>query len=324
MTMARIGCAGILVKDTFCGPLKTLPVPGELVAIEAFKTRVGGCAANVAIDLRKQSQTVELVGCIGQDAAGAYLVKELQAAQVNCDQLAYIEEYPTSETVILLVAGEDRRYLHSFGANRAFKVSDIHRDWVAALDLFYLGGLFAMPGIVVDELIALLAFAREQKVITVVDVVLPTNFKRAAEMERLLPHVDWFLPNDAEAAALTGKVNPIEAIRTFRAWGGHDIILTLGDEGAVAVFEDECWRANAHPGQMVDPSGAGDAFASGLITGIAKGWAFPQSLRYASLLGASATWMVGTTDGVLTGAQAERSIAEHPVKVRKITPKTKR
>jgi sugar/nucleoside kinase (ribokinase family) len=319
MTMARIGCAGILVKDTFCGPLKTLPVPGELVAIEAFKTRVGGCAANVAIDLRKQSQTVELVGCIGQDAAGAYLVKELQAAQVNCDQLAYIEEHPTSETVILLVAGEDRRYLHSFGANRAFKVSDIHRDWVAALDLFYLGGLFAMPAIAADELIALLAFAREQKVITVVDVVLPTNFKRAAEMERLLPHVDWFLPNDAEAAALTGKVDPLEAIRTFRSWGGHDIIVTLGDQGAVAVFEDECWRANAHPGQMVDPSGAGDAFASGLMTGIAKGWAFPKSLQYASLLGASATWMVGTTDGVLTGAQAERIIAENPVKVHKIT-----
>jgi sugar/nucleoside kinase (ribokinase family) len=324
MIMARIGCAGILVKDTFCGPLKTLPVPGELVAIEAFKTRVGGCAANVAIDLRKQSQTVELVGCIGQDAAGAYLVKELQAAQVNCDQLAYIEEHPTSETVILLVAGEDRRYLHSFGANRAFKVSDIHRDWVAALDLFYLGGLFAMPGIVADELIALLAFAREQKVITVVDVVLPTDFKLAAEMARLLPHVDWFLPNDAEAAVLTGKVDPLEAIRSFRSWGGHDIIVTLGDQGAVAVFGDDCWRANAYPGQMVDPSGAGDAFASGLITGIAKGWAFPQSLQYASLLGASATWMVGTTDGVLTGTQAERIIAEYPVKVHKITPKTKR
>jgi sugar/nucleoside kinase (ribokinase family) len=319
MTMARIGCAGILVKDTFCGPLKTLPAPGELVAIEAFKTSVGGCAANVAIDLRKQSQTVELVGCIGQDAAGAYLVKELQAAQVNCDQLAYTAEYPTSETVILLVEGQDRRYLHSFGANRAFKVSDIHREWVAALDLFYLGGLFAMPGIVVDELIALLAFAREQKVITVVDVVLPTDFQRAAEMERLLPHVDWFLPNDTEAAALTGRADPLEAIQTFRRWGGHDIIVTLGDQGAVAVFGNEYWRSFAHPGQIVDPSGAGDAFASGLITGIAKGWAFSRSLQYASLLGASATWMVGTTDGVLTEAHAERTMAEEPVTTQKVT-----
>jgi sugar/nucleoside kinase (ribokinase family) len=68
---------------------------------------------------------------------------------------------------------------------------------------------------------------------------------------------------------------------------------------------------------MVDPSGAGDAFASGLITGIAKGWAFPKSLQYASLLGASATWMVGTTDGVLTGAQAERTMAEEAITVHK-------
>jgi fructose-1-phosphate kinase PfkB-like protein len=70
---------------------------------------------------------------------------------------------------------------------------------------------------------------------------------------------------------------------------------------------------------VIDPSGAGDAFASGLITGIAKGWAFPQSLQYASLLGASATWMIGTTDGVLTGAQAERTMAEEPVTIHKVS-----
>ena len=88
-------------------------------------------------------------------------------------------------------------------------------------------------------------------------------------------------------------------------------------KGSVAVFGNECWRCQTYPGQVVDPSGAGDAFASGLITGIANGWAFPRSLQYASLLGASATWMVGTTDGVLTEAQAERTIAEEPVTISK-------
>jgi sugar/nucleoside kinase (ribokinase family) len=315
MRMARIGCAGILVKDTFCGPLKALPAQGELVAIESFKTKAGGCAANVAIDLRKQNQAVELVGCIGQDAAGAYLVKELEVAQVNCDQLAYTDEYPTSETVILLVEGEDRRYLHSFGANQAFRVSDIDRDWVATLDLLYLGGLFAMPGMIAEELGALLAFAREQKVITVVDVVLPTGFQRPREFKKLLPHIDWFLPNDAEAAVLTGKASPLEAIQVLRSWGAREIIVTLGEEGSVAVFGNECWRCQAYPGQAVDPSGAGDAFASGLIAGIVNDWAFSRCLPYASLLGASATWMVGTTDGVITEAQAMRIMAEEPLTI---------
>jgi sugar/nucleoside kinase (ribokinase family) len=320
MTMARIGCAGILVKDTFCGPLQSLPAAGELLAIDAFKTKAGGCAANVAIDLRKQNQAVELAGCIGQDAAGAYLVKELQSAEVDCSRLTYTNEYPTSETVILLVEGEDRRYLHSFGANRAFKVSDIDRDWVATLDLFYLGGLFAMPGIVADELGALLAFCRAQEVITVVDVVLPANFQPTREVEKLLPEIDWFLPNDAEAAALTGKANPVEAIRVFRNWGGREIIVTLGEQGSVAALGNECWRCLAYPGRTVDPSGAGDAFGSGLIAGIANGWPSTRSLQYASLLGASATWMVGTTDGVITEAQAERIMAEQPVAISREYP----
>ena len=139
-------------------------------------------------------------------------------------------------------------------------------------------------------------------------------------VERLLPHIDWFLPNDAEAAALTGEADPLEAIRVFRSWGGRDIVVTLGDRGAIAVFGNEYWRCNAYPGQTVDPSGAGDAFASGLITGIANGWAFSRSLQYASVLGASATRMVGTTDGVFTAAQAEQIIAEQPVTVSRDLP----
>jgi sugar/nucleoside kinase (ribokinase family) len=321
--MAQIGCAGILVKDTFCGPVQALPRPGELVAIDAIRTRAGGCAANVAIDLRKQGLPVDLVGCVGRDAAGETLANELQAAQVNCDQLIYTTQYPTSETVILLVEREDRRYLHTFGANRAFTVSQIDRDWLAELDVFYLGGLFALPGIVTDELLTLLTFCREKKVITVVDVVLPTNFKRAAEMEKLLPYIDWFLPNDAEAAVLSGQADPLKAICIFRSWGAESLVVTLGERGAIGFRRDECWRCGAYPWQIVDPSGAGDAFASGLITGITKGWDFPSTLVYASALGASATRSVGTTDGVLANVEAEQLVTEQPVTVsREYLPNT--
>jgi sugar/nucleoside kinase (ribokinase family) len=313
--MAQVGSAGILVKDTFCGPLPALPCPGELVAVDAIRTKAGGCAANVAIDLRKQNLAVDLVGCIGQDAAGETLLKELRAAQVNCDQVVYTTKYPTSETVILLVEGEDRRYLHAFGANQAFTVNHIDRDWLAQLKVFYLGGLFAMPGIVTDELLALLLFCREQKVVTVIDVVLPTNFNRAAELRKLLPTVDWFLPNDAEAAALTGQTDPLKAIRVFQGWGANGLVVTLGERGAVGALADECWRCEAYLGQTIDPSGAGDAFASGLIAGIVNDWEIAPSLVYASALGASATSAVGTTDGVFTNEEAHRLVTEQPIAV---------
>ncbi|HXM02215.1 MAG TPA: carbohydrate kinase family protein [Chthoniobacterales bacterium] len=311
--MKRIGCGGILVKDTFCGPFPGLPRPGELVAVDAIKTKAGGCAANVAIDLCKQGLAVDLVGCLGRDAAGETLVKALQTAGVNCDRLIYTPDYPTSETIILLVKGEDRRYIHTFGANQAFSVYHLDGNWLAGLDLFYLGGLFAMPGIQLDELLTLLHFCREHEVVTVVDVVLPKGFVYAPEVQDLLPYIDWFLPNDAEAAVLTGRNDPWEAMQVLRSWGAKGLVITMGEHGSLGVQGDECWRCASYPWQPVDPSGAGDAFASGLITGIAKGWDFPRVLRYATALGASATRAIGTTDGVLTATETERLIDQQPL-----------
>jgi sugar/nucleoside kinase (ribokinase family) len=311
--MKRIGCGGILVKDTFCGPFPALPCPGELVAVDTIKTKAGGCAANVAIDLRKQDLSVDLVGCVGRDATGETLVKALQIAGVNCDRLVHTPSYPTSETIILLVEGEDRRYIHTFGANQEFSVYHIDGDWLAELDLFYLGGLFAMPGIQLDELLTLLQFCREHEVVTVVDVVLPRGFVYAPEVQNLLPHIDWFLPNAGEAAVLTGRSDPWEAMQVLRSWGGNGLVITLGEHGSLGVRGDECWRCGSYPWQTVDPSGAGDAFASGLITGIVNGWEFPRSLMYAGALGSSATRAIGTTDSVLTAAEAMRLIDQQPL-----------
>jgi sugar/nucleoside kinase (ribokinase family) len=310
--VARIGCAGILVKDTFCGPLKALPSPGELLAIAPLRIRAGGCAANVALDLRKQDLEVEVVGCIGRDPAGEVLLDVLKTSGVHCGRILYTDRHPTSETVILLVEGEDRRYLHSFGANQEFSIRNIDRSWLGELSVFYLGGLFAMPGIDPDELGELLADCRSRNITTVVDVVVPANFSNQAELKKLLPTIDWFLPNDTEAGVLSGQSDPIEAIRLFRAWGANGVIVTLGERGAFAAMGNECWRCCAYPGPCVDPSGAGDAFAAGVIAGVRERWDLPRTLAFASLLGASATRAIGTTEAVFTRREAEQILTASP------------
>src|SRR5580692_3501159 len=110
--MKRIGCGGILVKDTFCGPFPALPRPGELVALDSIKTRAGGCAANVAIDLSKQGLSVDLVGCLGRDASGETLVNALQAASVNCARPIHAPEYPTTDTILYQLQADQRLYIH--------------------------------------------------------------------------------------------------------------------------------------------------------------------------------------------------------------------
>jgi sugar/nucleoside kinase (ribokinase family) len=193
------------------------------------------------------------------------------------------------------------------------------REWLAGLKVFYLGGLLALPGLRTDELLDALRFCRANGVATVADVVVPQGARGAMQsVLPLLPEIDYILPNDDEAAELTGTTDPLAQVRTLLSCGAGNVIVTHGAAGAVAGSResDTLWRINAYPVEaVIDPSGAGDAFASGVVTGILRRWEMDQTLRYAAALGASATRAVGTTDGVFTAAEAERFVAAHPLPV---------
>ena len=310
-----VGCAGILVSDTFCGPMQELPREGQLLAVDTLPTKAGGCAANVAIDLTKQKIAVEIAGCLGNDPSARVLLASLEEYGVNAGRIVYSENLPTSKTVILLVAGQDRRYIHSFGANAAFTVRDIDRDWVQRLNVFYLGGLFLMPAFDPGEFLNLLRFCRSKGVITVVDVVIPQNSILPADLKALLSEIDYFLPNEDEAQRMTGLSDPLEQLRAMLGWGGNTIVITRGKQGVLVGRGQQYWQAGIYPMEPLDPSGSGDAFAAGVITGVVHGWDLPKMIRYASALGSSAIRALGTTDGVFTSVQAEEFIHKNHLEI---------
>ncbi len=313
--MAEVGCAGILVSDTFCGPMEELPREGHLLAVDDLPTKAGGCAANVAIDLAKQGVAVDIAGCLGNDPSARVLLASLAEHQVGCDRIVYSGSLPTSKTVILLVAGQDRRYIHSFGANAAFSVAHIDRAWVKSLKVLYIGGLFLMPSFRMADLLGLLEFCRANQVTTVVDVVIPQNVQVSADLAPLLWLADYFLPNDDEAFLLTGCKDPQDQLRALMKMGGSTVFVTLGRDGVLAGQGKRCWQAGIYPMNLVDPSGSGDAFAAGVVLGALRGWDLPTTIRYASALGASAIHALGTTDGVFQGDQARAFLADHPLDV---------
>jgi len=317
--MADVGCAGILVADTLCGPIERLPHEGELLAIDEMPLKVGGCAANVAIDLAKQGIATDVCGCLGNDASAGVVLHSLESTGVGCNQVRRLDSHPTSKTIILLVEGQDRRYLHSFGANAAFDVGQIRREWIDSLKVFYVGGLFAMPAIGTDELAELLSYCRGRGIVTVVDVVVPHDHNGLEELRPLLPHIDFFLPNDDEAQRLTGLADVDRQIETFLSHGVGTVVITRGPDGSIAARDQERWRAEAYHVKSIDPSGSGDAFDAGIITGILRRWDMARTLRFAAALGASATTAIGTTDGVFTPDEAEAFLNEHALGVEHYT-----
>jgi sugar/nucleoside kinase (ribokinase family) len=217
--------------------------------------------------------------------------------------------------VILLIDGQDRRYLHVPGANRAFTTDHIPRDWLSKLKVFYLGGLFALPAIHPESLLDLLKFCRSAKVLTVVDVVVPRGLSGMDHLAPLLPYIDVFVPNEDEARAFTGAIDAFDQLEHFNGAGANTVIITRGGQGSVASEAGRVWHCGSYQMKAVDPSGSGDAFTSGVIRGLLQGWELPMTLRYASAIGASATRAAGTTDSVFSALEAETFMKDHALTV---------
>lgn len=311
--MFEVGCAGIVVADTFCGPMESIPPAGQLLAIDEMLSTVGGCAANVASALGRQNVKTGVVGCVGDDHGANIILGELESRGVDFAQVKTTSDYPTSQTVVLVVEGEDRRFIHVFGANRAFSVDQIDRDWVATLKALYIGGLFLMPNFHCEPLADLFSFCRKNGVVTILDVVVPKDTRDFPGLELCLAETDYFMPNDDESAVITGKTDPVEQARCFQELGVGTTIITLGEKGAIALQGSNLWRSGVYGISVVDQSGCGDAFVGGFIAAMLSGADVPQMLTHASAVGASCARAVGCYDGIFTATEAEAFISENQI-----------
>ena len=112
-----IVCVGILVADVLSSPIESVPAAGELRLTERIFMNIGGCAANAAVDLQRLGRGVTVVGKVGKDLFGDFVVQELQRHGIDVSAVKKSETHSTSATQIVNVRGQDRRFIHTFGAN---------------------------------------------------------------------------------------------------------------------------------------------------------------------------------------------------------------
>jgi sugar/nucleoside kinase (ribokinase family) len=317
MQPSSVICAGILVADVFVPPLKRLPQVGELVVTEDFLVQPGGCAANTAISLAKLGVLVGVAGKVGNDLFGDAVDHELRARGVRTEMVQRSASHGTSKTVILPVIGADRRYIHTIGANADFTSSDIDASLAAQAEVFALGGYFVLPAFNSEGSAALLATLKQRGVRTVLDVVIPATEHPPTldDLRPVLRYVDVFTPNDVEAAMLTGETDPEKQARLFLDAGCTIAVITRGSDGALLMSASQVLEMTAAPVEVVDMSGAGDAFVAGFIMGLLAHWSLEETLRYACLIGASACTRLGCAEGVFTRPEADAYLQAHRLPV---------
>ena len=314
MSRPSVLCLGVLVADIFVPPLERLPAAGELVSTGEFLVQPGGCAANVALGLTALGVPVAVSGRVGQDTFGELLVGDLLKRGIDTSAVVRTAGAHTSTTVILPVTGDDRRYIHSFGANAAFSAQDVPQDLLAAAKVIYVGGYLMLPALAQGPLVALLKQARGRGATIVLDVAVPAGSPPPlASLESLLPLADYFVPNVDEARAITGEQEPRKQADRLMASGAQRVLIKLGDRGTYVRSAGHEFEMPAPAVNAVEPSGAGDAFAAGLIVGIQERWEIERMVRFANVTGASACTALGSWNGVFSRAQADDFLGRNPL-----------
>jgi len=308
-----ISTLGLHIVDLLGRPVTEIP-PGQGIAFldEIRMTPAGTCAAT-AMNLAKLGLRTVTFGLVGDDELGAWLRAGLAGHGVDVTHLRSTPAAPTSATMLPIRPNGERPALHVRGANALFDETVLDWEEIATTSHLHVGGTSLLPRIDGDGTARILARARELGLTTSLDLI----FDPAQDYEELLgrcyPHLDYFLPNEEDALAISGAEDRESAAQYFLDRGVRNVAITLGADGALYAGEhEEPFIVPAPEVRVVDTTGCGDAFSSGLIAGVVTG----EPIRRSMALGVACGSLVATglgSDAGITTIKALLEFLEHTV-----------
>ncbi|WP_203965857.1 carbohydrate kinase family protein [Actinocatenispora thailandica] len=254
----------------------------------------GGSAANTATWLAGTGTPVTLIGAVGADAAGAARLAELSAAGVRP---AVARVAAATGAIVVLSDPQERTMLCDRGANQLLPVAHATaavRDAGDAVHLHLSAYPLFDPGSAPAALAALDA-ARQAGLTVSVDAASAGPLAAAGSAAHdWLRGADLLFANLDEARVLVGDptADPADAARELTGLA-RSVVVKLGAAGAIRADGDRLLRAEAVPVDAVDPTGAGDAFAAGLLAAELAGADPLAALRAGAALGARAVSQLG-------------------------------
>lgn len=288
-----------------------LPGPGETVLGSQVVVRPGGKGANQAVAASRLGVPTTMFAAVGADAFGEQVLGALADEGVR-DRVTRVARASTGLATVAVAATGENCIVVAPGAN-------------ARLDEAALGGLDAScaPGDVLAmqleiPLPSCLAAARTARARGARVVLNAAPLPKPGEpvFLDLLRQVDVLILNEGEALELAGQAG----IATGQDWpalagalcrlGPGACVVTLGERGAVAASAAGTWRQPCLPAEVVDTTGAGDAFCGALVAAFAQGYELPAALRRGCAAGSAATTRLGAQSALPTRAELDRLLGE--------------
>ena len=267
---------------TYC---RRVPDEGETLVADRYEQGFGGKGANQAVMAARLGARVSFVGCVGDDSLGAETVANLTANGVDTTGVRVVPGTATGVAPIWVDEHGANRILIAPGANNALDATHV-RSALDALD--------RPPDVVVAQLetpqsatAAAFTWAAEHEVVTVLNPA-----PAATIVPEVLEHTTWLVPNESEFELLFGT--PVTADSVAAAAGQRSLVVTCGADGVLVVDASSARRVAAPVVDVVDTTGAGDAFVGAFCVALSAKLAPLDAARLAVAAAARSVTARGT------------------------------
>lgn len=284
-----------------------LPERGQTIMGHDFFTAPGGKGANQAVAAARLGARVSMAGCVGRDAFGQSLVAGLRDAGIRTGNVVPVDG-PTGTALITIDAAGGNTIVVISGANLACDAALVDRALAGA------GG----PGILLlQHEIAPDANAHAVQAARRAGWFVMLNPAPARPVSAgLLKLIDLVIPNETEAAAITGRAianrgDAVTAARSLLAMGARAVIVTLGGDGAIYCDASRAWHCPAVSVEAVDTTAAGDAYIGALAAAFAEPKPLEESLGFAAAAAALAVTRLGAQPSLASRAELAAFIGQY-------------
>ena len=276
-----------------------LPNRNENMTAINYDRQPGGLAAIALIAAARLGARAKIIARIGDDDTGGYIARVLREEGVDVSQLL-VEPGSESHISVILVheASGDRSIIARPPTGLPVSPGEFSRADITAARVLFIDTLN-------DATLQAARWAKEAGAKVLLDPALPY-----AEIKPLLKYVDVPIVPEYWARALVPNDAPAAVAERLRDEGAEIAVVTLGERGAVVAWKAGTQAFPAYPVDVVDTTGAGDAYHGAFLYALLQDWDLPRMARFASAVGSMNCRAMGGRNALPTRMEVDQFIAD--------------
>ena len=290
----KIVCIGIMVLDILISGVDEGILERDNTEVDNIEYLTGGDALNESIIVSALGHDSILMGTVGTDIWGDFILKHLKSRGVDTSSVCVMPELSTVVSTVLIHKNGERNFLVRKENCATFDEKCLNYDVIESSDAVSIGSIFYDEALD-SNLDRILSFARKNKALTFGDL----TFRKGYTLEKAkgyLPLFDYLVPNLNEAKGLTGETELESIAGKILDYGVKNVVIKLGEKGCyIQNATDKIMVPAFKTDNAVDTTGAGDSFLAGLITGTLEGLDIESAAVFANAAASVNVQGVGAT-----------------------------